>query len=210
MAVGDTSVSIVNKALNHLGAEGITSFSDGTAAAAACSSIYPEVKASTLAMYRWSFTKYRVQLVKDSATPNNEWTNQFVLPSDMLTFVPSSVMVSSEPGAGLFKQYEIGRAANGSAVLLTDAAEIHIEYQQNVTEAQMPSYFVQLLSYQLAWHLAEIITDQTGKMQIWRAEALGTPSEGGRGGYFRQAVNIDSAGQPPQVIADYLLTDVRG
>ena len=47
-------------------------------------------------------------------------------------------------------------------------------------------------------------------MQQWKTEALGLPSEGGRGGYFRQAVNIDSAGQTPQVISDYMLTELRG
>ena len=73
----------------------------------------------------------------------------------------------------------------------------------------MPSYFVTLLAYQLAWHLAETITDQTGKVELWRGIALGTPGEGMRGGYFRQAVSIDSAGQTPGVISDYMLTELR-
>lgn len=44
MAAGDTDVSICNKALLLLGAENINSFSDGTASAVACSTIYNEVK----------------------------------------------------------------------------------------------------------------------------------------------------------------------
>ena len=210
MASGDTNVSICNKALLLLGAESITSFTDGSLAAAACSSLYPEVKATTLAMYPWSFSIAKIQLARDTATPATEYTYQYVLPSDMLTGVPRSVFLSSQPGAGAYKRWEIGRSALGASVLMTEATEIHIDYQQSVSEGQMPSYFVQLLAYQMAWHLAEIITDQTTKMQMWKSEAVGTPSEGGRGGYFRQAVNIDSAGQTPQVIADYMLVEVRG
>lgn len=210
MAAGDTNVSICNAALLLLGAESITSFTDGSVAAAACSTIYPKVKDTTLAMYGWSFSIGKAQLARDSATPASEWTYQYVLPSDMLSGVPRAVFTSSSPGAGPYKRWEIGRSASGAAVLMTEATEIHIDYQQSVTEGQMPSYFVQLLAYQMAWHLAEIITDQTGKMQIWKTEAVGTPSEGGRGGYFRQAVSIDSAGQTPQVIADYMLVEVRG
>ena len=58
----------------------------------------------------------------------------------------------------------------------------------------------------MAWHLAEPVTDQTTKSDYWRTVALGTPSENMRGGYFRQAINIDGAGQSKTVIADYLLT----
>jgi hypothetical protein len=210
MAAGDTQVSICNKALILLGAESITSFADGSLSAAACSNIYPEVKATTLALYPWSFSIAKIQLARDTATPNTEYTYQYVLPSDLLTGVPRAVFVSSSPGAAVYKKWEIGRSDLGLPVLMTEATEIYIDYQQSVSEGQMPSYFVQLLVYQLSWHLAEIITDQIGKLQLWKTEAVGTPSEGGRGGYFRQAVNIDSAGQTPQVIADYMLVEVRG
>ena len=62
---------------------------------------------------------------------------------------------------------------------------------------------------QVAWHLAEVITDQTAKSQYWREIALGTATENQRGGYFRQAANIDAGGQTPSVVGDYLLTDIR-
>ena len=48
MAAGDSSVGIVNKALLLLGAEPITSFTDGSAAGAAANTIYNEVKLTTL------------------------------------------------------------------------------------------------------------------------------------------------------------------
>ena len=209
MAAGDTDVSIVNKALLLLGAEAISSFSDGTPAGTAASTIYTEVKFTTLGMYPWSFTIAKTQLTRDSNTPQNEWTYQYLLPNDMLLGVPRAVRTSSSPGAALFKNWEIAQSAAGGAVLMTDATEVHIDYQKAVSEGNMPTYFVQLMAYQMAWHLAEVITDQTAKSEYWRSVALGTAAEGLRGGYFRQAANIDAGGQTPSVVGDYLLTDVR-
>ena len=209
MASGDTDVSIVNKALLLLGAEAISSFSDGTPAGTAASTIYTEVKFTTLGMYPWSFTIAKTQLTRDSNTPQNEWTYQYLLPNDMLLGVPRAVRTSSSPGAALFKNWEIAQSSAGGAVLMTDATEVHIDYQKAVSEGNMPTYFVQLMAYQMAWHLAEVITDQTQKSEYWRSVALGTAAEGLRGGYFRQAANIDAGGQTPSVVGDYLLTDVR-
>ena len=209
MAAGDTDVKVCNKALLLLGAEPITSFSDGSAAAQACDTIYKEVKFSTMGMYKWSFTVAKTQLTRDQASPQSEWTYQYQLPNDMLTGVPEAVRTSNTPGSLLFKDWEIGQAVDNSAVLRTEAVEIHIDSQRAVGEGAMPTYFIQLLAYQLAWHLAEVITDQTTKSDYWRGVALGTPTENMRGGYFRQATAIDSAGQSPSIIGDYLLTDVR-
>ena len=209
MAVGDTEVSVCNKALLLLGAEAITSFSDGTPAAQACSTLFTEVKMQTFGMYPWSFTIAKAALNRDTVSPANEYEHQYILPNDMVTGVPRAVRTSSLAGAALFKVWEIAQSSTGGTVLITDATEIHIDYQKAVSEGLMPSYFVQLLAYQMAWHLAEVITDQTTKSEYWRSVALGTAAESFRGGYFRQAANIDAGGQTPSVVGDYLLTDVR-
>lgn len=209
MAAGDTDVKVCNKALLLLGAEAITSFSDGSPGAQACDTIYKEVKNSTLGMYRWSFTIAKTQLARDTATPNSEWRYQYRLPNDILNGVPEAVRTTGVAGAAIFKDWEMNQAAGGYPVLMTNATEIHIDYQRAVTEAVMPTYFITLLAYQMAWHLAEVITDQITKADYWRNIALGTINEGFRGGYFRQAASIDSGGQTPSVVGDYLLTEIR-
>ena len=78
-----------------------------------------------------------------------------------------------------------------------------------VSEGVMPSYFVQLLVYMLAWHMAEPVTDQITKSDYWRKITVGTATENGRGGYLRQAMNIDGRGKPNYAIVDFPLTDVR-
>lgn len=209
MAVGDSDVGICNKALLLLGAETITSFNDGSAVGAACKTFYNDVKLSTLGMYAWSFTIKKVQLSQETATPQSEWTYQYTLPSDMLTGVPRAVRTSGSAGASLLKSWEIGQSAAGTTVLFTDATTIFIDYQKEVSEGSMPTHVVTLLSYQMAWHLAQVITDQIDKTNFWRSVALGSPNEGLRGGFFRQAISIDSAGQTPSAITDYILADVR-
>ncbi len=53
------------------------------------------------------------------------------------------------------------------------------------------------------------ITDQVDKAQYWQAVATGSPGENGRGGYMRQAMNIDGQGQPVNAIQDFSLINVR-
>ena len=209
MSQGDTSISICNQALLLLGADSITSFSAATPSSQACSTVYNMVVNATTGLYAWSFTVAKVQLAQSTATPVSEWTYQYILPSDMLTGVPRAVRTSSAASAPLVRSFEINQGADGLAVLMTDETTIYIDYQKAVAEAQMPTYFTTLLVYQLAWHLAEVITDQTTKSEYWRSIAVGTAQEGLRGGWLRQAMNMDSQGQPPSVISDYMLTEVR-
>ena len=209
MAIGDTDVVISNKALTFLAADPITSFSDGTASADACQSIYKIVKESTIGLYPWSFSLGKQTLARETTTPTSEWSYQFALPNDMLSGVPRAVRASTTAGSPLIKNWEIGQSSVGGTVLFSDELTITIDYQKTVDEGSMPTYFVTLLAYQLAWHLAQIITDQISQVETWKAIALGTPAEGMRGGYFRQAVNIDSAGQTSNVISDCMLTELR-
>lgn len=155
-------------------------------------------------MYHWSFTLSKVALSKLVGSPTNVYANKFQLPSDMFLGVPRVVYASTSLTAPNVTDYQI----QGDQ-LLTNEETIVVDYQKLIAESLMPSYFVQLLIYQMAWHLAEPVTDQITKADYWRAVALGTASENLRGGYFRQAINIDGAGQSQVVIADYLLTEVR-
>tara|TARA_E500000318_G_scaffold39540_1_gene38099 strand:- start:1223 stop:1840 length:618 start_codon:yes stop_codon:yes gene_type:complete len=204
MAVGDTDVSICSQALLLLGANQITSFSDGSAPSSVCSVLYPRIKSQTLGMYHWSFTLTKTTLTRLVTTPTNVYSYAYQLPSDMFLGVPRVVYASTSLSAPNVTDYQI----QGDQ-LFTNEETVVVDYQKLVTEAAMPSYFVQLLIYQMAWHLAEPITDQITKADYWRSVALGTASENYRGGYFRSAINIDGAGQSKTVIADYLLTEVR-
>lgn len=199
MAAGDSAVSICSDALILLGAKPISSFNDGTDESNTCDRLYPNVRDMTLSMYPWSFAYKKQKLARLITTPTNEWEYEYQLPGDRLGN-PRAAFTSENVGARPFKNWEI----LGDKLLCNETTVV-IDYPYQTPEFAMPQYFVQLLKYMMAWHLAYPITEQEAKTQYWQAVAVGS----GRDGYFRQAANIDGQGQPPQVIEDYSLIEAR-
>lgn len=199
MAAGDSAVSICSDALILLGAKPISSFNDGTDESNTCDRLYPNVRDMTLSMYSWSFAYKKQKLARLITTPTNEWEYEYQLPGDRLGN-PRAAFTSENVGARPFKNWEI----LGDKLLCNETTVV-IDYPYQTPEFAMPQYFVQLLKYMMAWHLAYPITEQEAKTQYWQAVAVGS----GRDGYFRQAANIDGQGQPPQVIEDYSLIEAR-
>jgi hypothetical protein len=117
---------------------------------------------------------------------------------------PRLVVQSSSQGSPIQKDWEIQ-----GDVLLTNLPSVFIDYQYSTPEYAMPQYFVQLLKYQVAWHIAETVTEQQDKANKWQRVATGDISENGRGGYFRTATQIDGQNNPVSVIEDYSLIAVR-
>ena len=210
MASGDTNITICNQALNLLGADTISSFTDtANDASTVCNNIYETVKKQVLSLYPWSFAQVKVKLTKSTVTPTHEWDYQFNLPATSVSGTPFQVYNSGSTRVLPIQNWELLYGASGP-VISTNEENIWIDYiSSEITEGLMPSYFVQLLVYMMAWHLAEPVTDQITKADYWRTVALGTAPENGRGGYFRQAMNVDGRGKPNYAIVDFPLTDVR-
>lgn len=204
MAAGDTGISICSDALIMLGAKAITSFNDGTDESSTCDRLYPDVRDATLTAYPWSFSLKKVQLSRLITTPTSVWKYEYQLPGDRLNS-PRAVYNSSNSGSPVQKDWEI----QGDK-LLTNLTSVYIDYQYQTGEFAMPQYFVQLLKYMMAWHLAMPITEQADRAQYWQQVAIGAVAENGRGGYMRTAMNIDGQGQPSRIIEDYSLIAVRG
>ncbi len=205
MAAGDTDVKICSHALLLLGENEISSFSEGTTQAGICGALYPQIRDQILGMYPWSFTLKKAELAESVTAPINEWQNAFPMPSDSLTGVPRALFNTTSTGANPTNH---GWEILGSDIV-TDYETVVIDYQFRTSEAEMPTYFVQLLKYVAAAHLAEPITDQVTKAQHWLQVSFGLPFEGGRGGAFRQAASTDGMGEPSAMLVEYPLTDVR-
>lgn len=203
MAAGDTSLLICSDALLMLGAKPISSFDEGTDEASVANRLYSDIRDQALLMYPWSFSFKKTSIARLITTPTNEYKYEYQLPGDRLTS-PRAVYDTNATGVPPRKEYRII-----GDKLLTDYETVYIDYQYAVPEYEMPSYFVQLLKYMMAWHLALPITDQTEKSQYWQSVATGSPSDNGRGGYLRQAMNIDGAGNPTNAINDFSLISVR-
>lgn len=203
MAAGDTGVTICSDALLLLGAKAISSFNDGTDESSVCDRLYPDIRDSTLVMYPWSFATKKIGLAQLLTAPGSVWRYAYQLPGDSLAG-PRAVYETNAVGAHPRSDYEL----QGDQ-LLTNMPAVYIDYQYSVGEFAMPKYFVQLLKYMVAWHIAEAITEQQDKATKWRQVAVGDAGENGRGGFFRTATQIDAQGQPVRVIDDYTLIHAR-
>lgn len=203
MAAGDSALSICSDALLMLGANAISSFNEGTDAANISDRLYSDIRDQALLIYPWSFSFKKIKLSRLITTPTTEYKYEYQLPGDRLG-PPRSVFTSASPGQRPSKEYRIFQDK-----LLTDYEEVWIDYQYSVGEFEMPVYFVQLLKYMMAWHLAYPITDQDSKAQYWQGVAVGAPSENGRGGYMRTAIQMDGQGQPNNYIDDFALIAAR-
>jgi len=73
MAAGDTSLSICSDALIMLGAQPISSFTEGSDAAQACDRLYPDLRDSLLSRYPWSWSYQKVQLARLATAPDRDW-----------------------------------------------------------------------------------------------------------------------------------------
>ena len=203
MAAGDTALTVCSDALLLLGARPISSFNEGTDEANLCDRLYPHVKKSTLQAYPWSFSFKKVQLARTINTPVNEYKYEYQLPSDRLGTIRRA-FTSTSFGAETFNAWTVQ-----DDKLLTNEETIVVDYQFLPEESAMPAYFVQLLNYMMAWHLADPVTDQISKTQYWQQIAVGSPGENNRGGYFRTAMVIDGQGNVTQAFEDYSLINVR-
>lgn len=204
MATGDTDVSICSDALILLGAEPITSFTDGSDSAQACSRLYPDLRDTIISSYVWSWSLKKSKISRLSTAPLNEWRYAYQMPGDML----SGVLAVFETNSTNERSRRYGWEIYGQE-FYTNMETVFIDYQRSVAEASLPHYFVRLLRTAMAAELAIVITDQAAKADYFRAQAFGSPGENGRGGMMREAMNIDARGQSTQIVEDYSLIEVR-
>lgn len=205
MALNDSDITICNQALVRIGATQISSLTEGGDLANTCFRLYSNLRDSLLSAYPWSFSMKKRQLGRLVTAPTNEWKYQFQLPDTLLSGV-IAVFASGEQSA---EPIRYGWEIYGDKVL-SNYEQLWIDCQETVDESDMPPYFVRLLSMALSAEISIPVTDQTTKAEYFRALAYGTPGEQGRGGLFREAMNIDSRGKETAVIEDYSLVAVRG
>jgi hypothetical protein len=204
MASGDTKLSICSDALILLGASPLSSFSEGTDAAQICDRLYDDLKDSLIASNPWSWSFKKTQLARLTSTPPNEWKYQYAMPGDAIAGVRA---VYNTNAIGVLP-IKYGWEVHGDH-LDTNEEVIYVDYQYSPNEAELPTYFVQLLKYAMASEIAETVTDQITKADYFERKAYGAPSENRRGGFFRVAANIDGANNSIDTFEDYTLTAVR-
>ena len=146
-----SKVQLVSNALILLGAEPISSFTDGTTESKVAANLYETSYLSMLSSHNWNFATKKVKLARLAEAPLNEYQYQFQLPTDMvklITTIPASTY----------------RVLGDK--LYSDSSEIEIDYIWKITEDQFPSYFVKAFEFYLAVQFAVPITEDLNKQEM--------------------------------------------
>ncbi len=162
MAISD--VKICNLAFNKQGHEGtITAIGEDTSEGELTERYYEYVRDTLLGEHTWNFCVTRVALSKDATSPTFEYTNQFLIPADMLR----PVILYNERAP-----FKIEVKQDGSKRLLTDAATVNLIYVMKQTDvSQYSPAFIDALVTRLAAEMAEVITHDTAKVDRLFAES---------------------------------------
>lgn len=198
-----TDVEISNRALIRLGASTISSLSDTTDRAIVCNQVYTSLLEAELALTPWRFAMKKALLARLATAPVNEWKYAYQLPSDRIG-APFAMFHNASVGSNPVKQYEVF-----ADQVFTNEEVLYADYPFKPTEPDFPAYFTEFLVLAICGNIAYAITDQANLAQHFREMAYGLPSENGAGGALARARFADAAQQPPQVIEDWTLLDVR-
>ena len=144
----DSSIDICSRALILIGAEPITSFTDGSTESLVASNLYEDICRSALQNFRWRFATDQKVLNRRTDAPTGRYDFAYQLPNDNL--IVHAITVNDN-----LVEYQI----YGDMVYAdTDQADTVIaDYTFRQTEENFPAYFTVALQYALALAFASSI-----------------------------------------------------
>lgn len=147
-----SEVGICNNGLIMIGENPILALTDNSKAARTCNALYNDKRDWLIRSYEWKFAITRTNISSESESPDHEWDNQFVLPSDLLRFLsiyPASVAYKIE----------------GNKILSNETV-LYIKYLYQVTDPnEFDAGFREVLSTVIAKESALTLTDSMRKQK---------------------------------------------
>lgn len=185
-----SSIELCSSALIKLGADGISSFDDGSAEARVAARLYPIARDALLCAHPWSFARAQAKLARLAADPTTDFAYAFQLPIDFLRALSAGDQVR---GRGMVYQI-VNRQ------LHSDWEEVVLNYLFRPGEGDFPAYFVAALVARLAAEFCMPLTENGT-----RADRLASLAEN----ELRLARLVDSQQDTPGKVEDFTLVQVR-
>ena len=185
-----TNIGICSNALLKIGAEGITSFEDGTAEAEIACSLYPMLRDGLLSSYPWSFAKAQKTLPRLYNVPVADYQYAYLLPNDFLRVISAG---SGSRGRGI--EYRIFENR-----LHTNAPEVTLSYIVRPHENAFPAFFCEALIAKLAAEFCLPLTESTSRAEMLNRQADELQAK---------ARLIDAQQSSPRTFEDYSLMEAR-
>ena len=158
----NSDIDICSRALILIGADPITSFSDGNVEALVSVNMYEDVARAALVNSRWRFATNQAVLNLLTAVPTGRYDRAYQLPSDRL-------MLHAVTVNDLAIDYQV----YGDKVYSdTDPADVVVaDYTFRASEQNWPSYFTIAVEYALAVVFATSIARDATLAQIMQKQA---------------------------------------
>jgi hypothetical protein len=185
-----SSIELCSSALVKLGADGISSFEDGSAEARVASLLYPLSRDALLSAHPWSFATRQTQLAQLTSGPTATFAYAFQLPNDYL-----KALSAGNGGRGRGLVYQIVNRQ-----LHTDAHTAVLTYVFRPGEGDFPAYFNAALVARLAAEFCLPLTENSS-----RAERLSRLAEA----ELKVAKLVDSQQDTPPRVEDFSLIRAR-
>jgi hypothetical protein len=184
-----SSIELCSSALVKLGANGISSFEDGTAEVRVAASLYPIIRDALLCAHP-SFATAKTRLARLSVEPLADHLHAFQLPQNFL----KALSAGSEVRARGLSYQIVNRQ------LHTDATEVVLTYLFRPSEGDFPAYFSVALVSRLSAEFCIPVTENTS-----RAERLARLADE----EMKLARLIDSQQDTPPRVEDFTLIEAR-
>lgn len=185
-----SDVELSSAALVKLGAETITSFSDGTAEANVANALYEIVRDGLLGTHPWSFATAHAELVQLPTAPLTDFEYAFELPTDFI----KALSAGDDCRSRGFVYQIIGREVH------SNYEEVTLAYIKQAAEADFPTYFVSALVNRLAAEFCLPLTENPARSELLFGLADAE---------LKLAKLIDSQQDTPPKVEDFTLIEAR-
>jgi hypothetical protein len=173
----NTELKVCNRALQLIGADTMSAFTDVTIEAQVASALYEDIARDALTDSRWRFASKQESLYSNGSTPLGRWASSFTVPSDMLS--ANAITINDSPIEYDLYGDDVYCDAGSSDVLILD-------YVFRALEANWPAYFTIAVEFKMASVFA---------LSVARDENLATIMENRAELLMRRARSKDSQQQ---------------
>jgi hypothetical protein len=157
-----STVDILNRGLQKLGAKRIISLSEESKNARACAVVWEPILYAELTDHPWSCAIKRVEIAADDPTPDFGRANSFTLPADYLR------LLKPDPA---YNTPDLDFQVEGRKIFTDWAGPIQIRYIYKITDPnEMDALLIEALSAKAAFELCEEITQSNTKKEALRKD----------------------------------------
>lgn len=164
MAATTTKIGIINRGLQLLGQQSISSLNENSRGAQSMTRAYDSIVLAALRENTWNFSLKRASIAADATAPIFGKSRYFPLPGDFL------FLASEEPAYCQPRNRDWN--VEGSNIVSDDASPIAVRYvSSNITESAFDVLFAEVIAHLLAIATCEEITNSNTKKSGLEAAA---------------------------------------